>query len=100
MRLEYVLGRDPNDCTTLDAPPAHKDDNLTIEDMKRIKIAIPREFLDAGLTADCKAMWKDAVEKLSKVGVQFKTVSLPHTKHSVACYHILNESDVFSNMAR
>ncbi|KAI6226468.1 Glutamyl-tRNA(Gln) amidotransferase subunit A, mitochondrial [Aphelenchoides fujianensis] len=27
-------------------------------------------------------------------------VSLPHTPYSVVCYHVLNQSDVFSNMSR
>lgn len=97
---EYAVGRDPNDPTSLDPPEPHKDDNLTISDLHRIKIGIPREFIEADQSQDCKRIWKDAVKVLKQKGAQVEVISLPHTKYTVECYYILNEIDVFSNMAR
>jgi aspartyl-tRNA(Asn)/glutamyl-tRNA(Gln) amidotransferase subunit A len=98
--LEYTLGRDPNDCTSLDAPEPQKDDKLTVNDLHRIKIGIPREFIQADQSEDCKNIWKDAVTVLKQNGAKIELISLPHTKYTVECYYILNEIDVFSNMAR
>lgn len=95
-----ALGRDPLDCTTLDPPPPQKGDNYTISDIHRLKIAIPVEFYQISISEDCKKKWYEAIRLLKNVGAHVEKVSLPHTRHSIACYHVLNESDVFSNMAR
>lgn len=94
------LGRDPLDCTSLDPPAPQKGDNYTKNDVNKLRIAIPREFHTATISEDCKRNWKQAIDMLKERDAQVEVVSLPYTKYSIDCYHILNESDVFSNMAR
>jgi len=36
----------------------------------------------------------------SEANVKVKEVSLPHTRHAVACYSVLNPAEVASNMAK
>ena len=35
-----------------------------------------------------------------EVGCEVREVSLPHTSHSIVCYHVLGECEIASNMAR
>ncbi|KAI6174533.1 Glutamyl-tRNA(Gln) amidotransferase subunit A, mitochondrial [Aphelenchoides bicaudatus] len=98
--FEMTLGRDPLDCTSLDAPPPQKGDNYNSGDIDKLRIAIPTEFLEAKISKDCEEKWKKAIAMLKELGAYVEAVSLPYTRYSIDCYHILNESDVFSNMAR
>lgn len=84
----------------MDAPVPHKDDNLSVNDLGRMKIAIPHEFFDADLSEDCKRLWNEAIVLLKMQGATVEPISMPEMKHITECYHILNESDIFSNMAR
>jgi aspartyl-tRNA(Asn)/glutamyl-tRNA(Gln) amidotransferase subunit A len=98
--LEYALGRDPQDCTNLDSPPPHEDDNLSIKDVPRLRIGLPKEFTKTSVSGECKELWQQAINLLESLGAKMIVVSLPHTRYTDACYHILNKSDVQSNMAR
>lgn len=100
MFSEMTLGRDPLDCTSLDAPPPQKGDNYNSGDIDKLRIAIPTEFLEAKISKDCEEKWKKAIAMLKELGAYVEAVSLPYTRYSIDCYHVLNESDVFSNMAR
>ncbi len=35
-----------------------------------------------------------------RAGARVEQVSLPHTQHSIVCYHVLCQVEVASNMAR
>ncbi|KAI6233945.1 Glutamyl-tRNA(Gln) amidotransferase subunit A, mitochondrial [Aphelenchoides fujianensis] len=63
-------------------------------------VGVPAEFRNAEMSADCKSIWLAAIERFRAAGAQTVDVSLPHTPYSVVCYHVLNQSDVFSNMSR
>jgi len=40
------------------------------------------------------------IQKLKNLGMNFKKVSLPHTKYAVAAYYIIVPAEVSSNLAR
>ncbi|KAI6216063.1 hypothetical protein M3Y94_00459300 [Aphelenchoides besseyi] len=96
--FDQILGRDEKDCTTLNL----KDKNIysAIESLQHVKVGVPMEFRRAKMSEDCRRIWHKAIDSLASAGAQVKDVKLPHTPYSVVCYHILNQSDVFSNMSR
>ena len=57
-------------------------------------IAIPE------LHTDYKSLWFSIADKLTEEGSTVNNVSLPHFKYGVACYNIINCSEVTSNMAK
>lgn len=53
------------------------------------------------LSAKVEAAWKNVSAILERLGgCKIKQVSLPHTRYSIVCYHVLGECEISSNMAR
>ena len=44
--------------------------------------------------------WQTAADLLERGGAKVTEVTLPHTQHSITCYHVLCCCEVASNMAR
>lgn len=97
--LNVTAGTDGMDATVV---PNKKTDYLKniIKDIKGLRIGIPKEYIDKGLDADVKIIFKEAVKVFSRRGAQVEEVSLPHTEYAVACYYIIQPSEVSSNLAR
>ncbi|XP_014242219.1 glutamyl-tRNA(Gln) amidotransferase subunit A, mitochondrial [Cimex lectularius] len=91
-----VSGYDPLDSTTV---PVEKI-NLDKVNVKNLKIGIPKEYHCKGISKCMLDTWKFVSDLLEKIGFTVKQVSLPHTAYSIACYSVLNQCEVASNMAR
>lgn len=46
------------------------------------------------------AQWSHVADMFERAGAWVEQVSLPHTQHSIVCYHVLCCAEVASNMAR
>lgn len=97
--LEAIAGKDPLDGTTSDKPvePYHK---LLRNDVKGLKIGLPKEYFIDGMSPDVEARVREAAKVLVSLGATLHDISLPHTKYALATYYILCPSEVSSNMAR
>jgi aspartyl-tRNA(Asn)/glutamyl-tRNA(Gln) amidotransferase subunit A len=71
-----------------------------IEDVKGIKIGLPKEYFVDGVDPEVKNSISDAIEVLKKKGASFQEVSLPHTEYAVAAYYIVATAEASSNLAR
>jgi len=97
--LNVLVGRDPYDSTTLNRP---KIDFLATldEDIKGLRIGIPKEFMGTGTAeAVSKAVW-NAVHLLESFGVTYDEISIPLIDYAVPCYYIIAMSEASSNLAR
>lgn len=98
--FKAIAGRDKFDATSVDVD--YGDDLLTpkLENIKKMTIGLPEEYFIEGLDpAVAKAM--DAViADLKSLGVNFKKISLPHTKYALSCYYIIMPAEVSANLAR
>ncbi|MBT4277639.1 Asp-tRNA(Asn)/Glu-tRNA(Gln) amidotransferase subunit GatA [Candidatus Falkowbacteria bacterium] len=97
--LEAIAGHDKNDSTT----PKIKVDNYLKnlkEDIKGLKIGVPKEYFDSDLSPEIRKITEKAIQKLKDLGCKIKEVSLPHTKYAIAVYYIIVPSEISSNMAR
>lgn len=52
------------------------------------------------MSSETRAVWAKAADLFEKAGAKVTEVSLPHTHHSIVCYHVLCAAEVASNMAR
>lgn len=98
--LQAIAGTDKKDSTT---PKVKVDDYVKeIErDAKGMKAGIPKEYFELdGLDDEVKKTVEQAINKIKKLGVEVKEVSLPHTKYAIPVYYIIVSSEVSSNMAR
>lgn len=70
------------------------------QDIKGIKIGLPKEYFIEGLNQDIKNMLDKTVENLKELGAEIVEVSLPHTKYAVPTYYVLAPAEASSNLAR
>lgn len=97
--LNVISGRDPQDSTCV---PTDVPDFSTYlkNDIKGLKIGLPREFFVEGLDNQVKKSLKEAVSVLESKGAHISEISLPHTQYAVATYYILASSEASSNLSR
>ena len=97
--MNIISGKDPFDSTSapVDVPDFTK--NLG-QDIKGLKIGIPKEYFIEGMDKEIEKSVKDAVKKFESLGAIPVEISLPHTEYAVATYYVLATSEASSNLAR
>ena len=70
------------------------------QEIKGLKIGVPKEFFGAGLDPEVEAAVKAALQTLTGLGAELIEVSLPHTEYAVAVYYVLAVAEASSNLAR
>jgi aspartyl-tRNA(Asn)/glutamyl-tRNA(Gln) amidotransferase subunit A len=97
--LETTAGKDNNDATTSSLPVPQYTRELD-KPLPKIKIGIPKEFLEGLTNPDITKGFEKAKNTLEQLGIELIDISLPHTHQSVAVYYIIQPSEVSSNLAR
>ncbi|MFV8064042.1 Asp-tRNA(Asn)/Glu-tRNA(Gln) amidotransferase subunit GatA [Streptococcus pluranimalium] len=70
------------------------------QDIKGMKIALPKEYLGEGIDPEIKDNILAAAKHFEKLGAIVEEVSLPHSKYGVAVYYIIASSEASSNLQR
>jgi aspartyl-tRNA(Asn)/glutamyl-tRNA(Gln) amidotransferase subunit A len=70
------------------------------QDIKKLKIGVPKEYFIKGMNSDIEKETKNAINEIEKAGIQIKEISLPHTDYALATYYIIMPSEVSANMSR
>jgi len=94
-----ISGYDENDSTSvnLDVPDFTK---CLIEDVRGVKIGVPKEYFVRGLDGEVERAVKDAIELLKGLGAETLEISLPHTEYGVGVYYLIAPSEASANLAR
>ncbi|GAV26261.1 glutamyl-tRNA(Gln) amidotransferase subunit A [Carboxydothermus islandicus] len=97
--LNVIAGHDPKDSTSADI---EYPDYLSFlnQDIKGLKIGLPKEYFIDGIDAGVKKAIDDAIKVLESLGAVFEEVSLPHTKYSLPVYYLIAPAEASSNLAR
>ncbi|MET3645228.1 Asp-tRNA(Asn)/Glu-tRNA(Gln) amidotransferase subunit GatA [Streptococcus gallinaceus] len=97
--LNVIAGKDAKDATS--APLEIADYTSKIgQDIKGMKIALPKEYLGEGIDPKIKENILAAAKHFEKLGAVVEEVSLPHSKYGVAVYYIIASSEASSNLQR
>ncbi|MGT2828720.1 Asp-tRNA(Asn)/Glu-tRNA(Gln) amidotransferase subunit GatA [Streptococcus hillyeri] len=97
--LNVIAGADSKDATS--APVQVADFTSKIgQDIKGMKIALPKEYLGEGIDPKIKENILAAAKQFEKLGAIIEEVSLPHSKYGVAVYYIIASSEASSNLQR
>lgn len=70
------------------------------QDIKGMKIALPKEYLGEGIDQEIKDNVLAAAKHFESLGAIVEEVSLPHSKYGVAVYYITASSEASSNLQR
>lgn len=97
--LEVIAGHDKMDATSANVDVPKYTDALT-NDVKGLKIAVPKEYLAEGVNPEVKEAVMNALNVYESLGATWEEVSLPHSKYAVATYYILSSSEASANLAR
>lgn len=97
--LNVIAGRDRRDSTCIDAPVPDYTKSM-MDDIKGIKVGIPKEYFTEGIDKDVEESVKQAIGMLEDLGGEVLEISLPHTEYAVLTYYIIAPSEASSNLAR
>ncbi|XP_068574150.1 glutamyl-tRNA(Gln) amidotransferase subunit A, mitochondrial isoform X2 [Cebidichthys violaceus] len=98
--LGVLQGQDMRDSTTTTPAPSSLTELPKHFNVKNICVGIPKEYHAPGLSEETLVQWSRVADMFERAGARVKQVSLPHTQHSIVCYHVLCHAEVASNMAR
>ncbi len=99
MILRTIAGYDPKDSTSANMPVPDYTASLG-KSIKGLKIGRPKEYFEAGLSAEIAQSIEESMKALRSLGAEIVDVSLPHTQYSVNVYYIVAPSEASSNLAR
>lgn len=98
--LQGVAGSDPKDSTSIKRD-LDIDYLKTIKDgIKGMKIGIPKEFFEKGLSHIVKSKVLESIKTLEKLGAIVEEFSLPITKAGLSAYYIVSSAEASSNLGR
>ncbi|GAB1420638.1 Asp-tRNA(Asn)/Glu-tRNA(Gln) amidotransferase subunit GatA [Anaerolineales bacterium] len=97
--LQVIAGADPNDSTCVKNPVPDYVAALS-GDLKGLKVGIPAEYFEDGLSADVEKAVRGAIAQIEALGAEVQEVHLPHSKYSLAVYYIIATAEASSNLAR
>jgi len=123
--FEAIRGKDPLDATSVEE---HKSEikNYDLEGVRKLKIGLPKEYFTtpdiafgdlpasrcearragvkggrvSGLDNKTASAISEAIKNLKSLKIEFKEISLPHTKYALSCYYIIMFAEISANLAR
>ena len=97
--LNIIAGRDEMDSTSLDQPVPDFTKAL-VQDVKGLKIGLPKEYFVKGMDAEVEAAVKAAVKQLEAMGAEVAEISLPNTDYAISTYYLIAPAEAATNLAR
>lgn len=92
-----MAGHDPKDSTSLPMPAPKIELNQNI---KGLKIGLPKEFFDAEFDVEIRNRITDVVALLEKEGAVISEISIPDIKYAPSIYYILAPAEASANLER
>jgi aspartyl-tRNA(Asn)/glutamyl-tRNA(Gln) amidotransferase subunit A len=99
--LETIAGHDPKDSTSrAESAPKYSETLKTANDLRGLRIGIPREYFVEGLDAEMDASIRAAIKQIEGLGAETVEVSLPHTQYAIPVYYLILFAEASSNLAK
>ena len=99
MLLNIIAGKDNMDSTSVERPKVDYTKALK-NDVKGLKIAVPKEFFGKGINAEVKENLEKAIETYKELGAEVSEVSLDIAEYALASYYIIACAEASSNLGR
>ena len=88
MLLNLIAGHDERDTKALK------------NDVKGLKIGVPKEFFGEGINAEVKETLQKTIEKYKELGAEIEEFSLDIAQYALATYYIIACAEASSNLGR
>ena len=97
--LQIMAGFDPKDSTSVEreVPDYSADLNSSL---KGLKIGLPKEFFDDGLSNEMATAIEAAVNEYKKMGAEVIEVSMPNLKLAIPAYYVIAPAECSANLSR
>lgn len=97
--LNIIAGHDEMDSTssTADVPDYTKS---LVEDVKGLKIGLPKEYFVKGMDPEVEQAVRAAIEKYKELGAEVVEISLPHTEYAISTYYLIAPAEAATNLER
>ena len=99
MLLNIIAGADAKDTTSANLEKIDYTKALK-NDVKGLKIGIPKEYFGDGINSDVKVALEKAIEEYKNMGAIVEEFSLPIADYSLATYYIIADAEASSNLGR
>lgn len=97
--LEIIAGHDEKDSTSV-----HRGDldfmSALVDDVKGMKIGIPRDYFGEGLDPEVKTAILMAAKKLEEKGAVLEEFDLSLVEYAIPAYYVIASAEASSNLAR
>ncbi len=97
--LEAIASYDPKDSTSVKREDYGFSDAL-VDDVRGMRIGIPRDYMSEGLDAEVKSAVLYAAKELEKKGAIVEEFDLGLVKYAIPAYYVIACAEASSNLAR
>ncbi len=99
MLLNIIAGHDEKDTTSLNIEK--KDYTKALKnDVKGLRIGIPKEYFGEGINKEVKEALEKAIEEYKAMGAIVEKCSIPIAEYALATYYIIACAEASSNLGR
>lgn len=97
--LDVISGHDAKDSTSAVMEYPVYGEGMH-EDVRGLRVGIPKEYLDAQMDDDVRAAFLQSAETLRSLGAQIIETSLPTFDYALSAYYIIASAEAASNLSR
>ena len=99
MLLNIIAGHDERDTTSINIEK--KDYTKALKnDVKGLKIGVPKEYFGEGINSEVKESLEKAIEEYKAMGAIVEECSVPIAEYALASYYIIACAEASSNLGR
>lgn len=99
LMLNTMAGFDRRDSTSVERDVPDYSANLN-DDIKGLKIGLPKEYFGEGLDPEVAKAVESAIEQYKALGAEVVDISLPNTHLAVPTYYVVAPAECSSNLSR
>lgn len=97
--LQVIAGHDEYDSTSSASEVPNYAEALR-ENVKGLKIGVPKEFFVKGMDAEVEESVRAAVKTFEALGADMQEISLPHTEYAISVYYLIAPAEAATNLER
>ncbi len=97
--LQVIAGHDEYDSTSSASEVPDYAEALR-EDVKGLKIGVPKEYFVKGMDAEVEESVRAAIKKFESLGADVQEISLPHTEYAISVYYLIAPAEAATNLER